>query len=229
MNKRDLNNETLDMIGRKLVEGGGPRSNDIEKMISDSHLFAAVKRTIAANEATTLKGKTEILPFAFITRHAAAFAAGLLILVVGAFAISFFRSEKTLPVVSKVKVPDAIPEVARPVYPPQGTNGGKLSAGRAFEPAALPIKSLARAASTRVERKEKPPAFREPANEFYAISTTYDQDDSTDGSRIVRVDVPRSSLFALGIHVPLENDSEVVKADLLIGADGVTRAIRVVK
>src|SRR5580765_3911670 len=222
MKKRDLNNETLDMIGKKLVESGGPHSNDIEKVISNPHLFAAVKRTIAANEAASSKDHTGKSTLVFITRNAAAFAAGVLILVAGAFAFRVFRSENTLPLVSKVKVPDAIPENARPVYPPQGTDvlNSKLSAGRAFEPAGSRIKSLAKTVSTRGGRKEKTPAFHEPANEFYASSTGYGQDDGADGGRIVRVDVPRSSLFALGINVPLENDSEVVKADLLIGSDG---------
>ncbi|MEP6788507.1 MAG: hypothetical protein ABJB40_08750 [Acidobacteriota bacterium] len=227
MNNRDLNNETLDMIGRKLVEAGSPRSNEIEKVISNPHLFVAIKRTIAADEAASSNFRNRNVALAFIMRNAAAFAAGVLILFVGAFALRIFRSEKTLPVVSKV--PDAIPEVARSVFPPQGMDVGKLSAGRAFEPAIQPIKSLAKTVSTRVERKEKTRAFHEPANEFYAISTSCGQDDGADGSRIVRVDVPRSSLFALGINIPLENDAEVVKADLLIGSDGVTRAIRVVK
>ena len=41
--------------------------------------------------------------------------------------------------------------------------------------------------------------------------------------------MPRSALFAMGVNIPLENDAEVVKADLLVGTDGVTRAIRVVE
>jgi len=39
----------------------------------------------------------------------------------------------------------------------------------------------------------------------------------------------RASLFAMGINIPLENGAEVVKADLLVGPDGVTRAVRLAK
>ena len=65
--------------------------------------------------------------------------------------------------------------------------------------------------------------------EFYAISYSGDPAETDAGGRIVRVEMQRSSLFALGVNVPLENDAGPVKADLLIGRDGVTRAIRVVR
>ena len=59
------------------------------------------------------------------------------------------------------------------------------------------------------------------------VSAGYDPDES--GGRIIRVDMQRSSLFALGVNVPLENGPDAIKADLLIGPDGMTRAIRVVQ
>ena len=46
---------------------------------------------------------------------------------------------------------------------------------------------------------------------------------------MIRVDVPRSTLFVMGFPVSLENDSPTVKADLLIGPDGATRAVRLVE
>jgi hypothetical protein len=33
----------------------------------------------------------------------------------------------------------------------------------------------------------------------------------------------------MGMNVPLENESPTVKADILVGPDGVTRAIRLVE
>ena len=61
---------------------------------------------------------------------------------------------------------------------------------------------------------------------FYAL--TYDDDPDND-VRIIRVELPRSSLLAMGLGSHAENESEKVKADLLIGADGVTRAVRFAK
>ena len=45
----------------------------------------------------------------------------------------------------------------------------------------------------------------------------------------MRVEMSRASLFAMGINIPLENGAEVVKADLLVGPDGVARAVRLAK
>jgi len=228
MRKTILDNKTLDTIGKKLVESGVTRSSDIERIISKPYLFAAVRERIAVNETQSLLAPAGSLAMLFIKRNAASFAGGVLILVVGAVAVSFFRSENTLVAVTKVKVPDAIPEVARPVFPPQGIDS-KLSAGRAFDPEIQPIKSVANVSAKRPGQRQQTNAIHEPAGEFYAISASYGADDDAAGSRIIRVDVPRSSLFALGVNIPLENDAEVVKADLLIGSDGVTRGIRVVK
>jgi hypothetical protein len=47
--------------------------------------------------------------------------------------------------------------------------------------------------------------------------------------RVIRVDLPRASLISLGVNIPLENDKQIIKTDLLIGPDGVPRAIRLVE
>jgi hypothetical protein len=46
---------------------------------------------------------------------------------------------------------------------------------------------------------------------------------------LVRVELPRSSLVAMGVDPPAENDAQKVKTDLLIGSDGVMKAVRFVK
>ncbi|HEY6119324.1 MAG TPA: hypothetical protein VIV66_05155 [Pyrinomonadaceae bacterium] len=50
-----------------------------------------------------------------------------------------------------------------------------------------------------------------------------------DGGQIVRVEMPRSTLASFGLPVNTNRVSELVKADLLIGADGSARAIRFVQ
>jgi hypothetical protein len=46
---------------------------------------------------------------------------------------------------------------------------------------------------------------------------------------LVRVAVPRSTMMSMGIPVNAENASETVLADVVLGADGMARAIRVVE
>jgi hypothetical protein len=43
---------------------------------------------------------------------------------------------------------------------------------------------------------------------------------------LVRVEVPRSSMIALGFEVSAERAAEPVRADVMLGADGMARAVR---
>jgi hypothetical protein len=47
-----------------------------------------------------------------------------------------------------------------------------------------------------------------------------------EATNLVRVELPRSSMIALGFSVPEERESETVEADVVLGADGVARAVR---
>ena len=73
----------------------------------------------------------------------------------------------------------------------------------------------------RTEQNETP-------GEFYALTAAGNPSENGEELRVVRAELSRSSLFALGVNMPIENESEKIKTDLLVGADGVARAIRLV-
>jgi len=50
-----------------------------------------------------------------------------------------------------------------------------------------------------------------------------------DGGQLVRVELPRSALLAFGLPMNIERADEPVKADVLVGQDGLARAIRFVR
>jgi hypothetical protein len=50
-----------------------------------------------------------------------------------------------------------------------------------------------------------------------------------DGGQIVRVQLPRSALANFGLPVNMDRYNEKVKADVLVGVDGMARAIRFVQ
>jgi hypothetical protein len=61
------------------------------------------------------------------------------------------------------------------------------------------------------------------------IALTYLNDSTAfDSGLVVRVQVPRSTLISMGLPMSVENSSELVKADVVVGDDGVARAIRLV-
>ncbi|MEJ7615588.1 MAG: hypothetical protein WKF30_01135 [Pyrinomonadaceae bacterium] len=68
----------------------------------------------------------------------------------------------------------------------------------------------------------------EIATEFFALAEGAGQ-NPLEGGQIVRVEVPRSTLISFGLPVNMERESGAAKADLLLGYDGVARAIRFVK
>ena len=52
---------------------------------------------------------------------------------------------------------------------------------------------------------------------------------AADSMQLVRVELPRSALVSFGLPMNVERTDERVKADVLIGNDGVARAIRFVR
>ncbi len=68
----------------------------------------------------------------------------------------------------------------------------------------------------------------ETATEFLPLTYVAHADDEGSG-QIVRVNLPRESLFALGLPVSAERAGELVKADVIVGDDGLARAIRFIR
>lgn len=223
MKKQILDKKALDAIGKKLVSGDRLPIAEIERIIANPRLFAMVGKRIEADAASTAASVS--VPF---FRQKAPIFAGIAIFVVAAMAaVSLLRPDNQMSLAHDAQVSDVIPETARPVSPPKG-KVIEPATGRAFKPDGEMQKANTHKAKPKSAKRKNPRSLaREPDGEFYALSFAGDPGE-TDG-RIIRVDVPRTSLFALGVNIPLENGPEFIKADLLVGSDGVTRAIRVVK
>ncbi len=231
MNKRNLQNSELDAIGRKLIERSSLPSAEIEKIISNPDLFSLVNARIAAQGktpvATVFPGSTLLL---FLRRNAVAFAGVVAMVAAALAAMSLLRTEKDGIAANAVQHPAAVtPVAARPDNLPPQVVGRNLNPGRAQDRDLRYEKAIVRQAPNADNRKPRKAANIEPDADFYAISYAGDPEETSAGGRIIRVDLKRSSLLAMGVRLSLENDDEVVKADLLVGSDGVTRAIRVIK
>jgi hypothetical protein len=79
-----------------------------------------------------------------------------------------------------------------------------------------------------IDRSVQTPTSGEIATEFMPVSYG-DNLNEIDNGRIVRVEMPRSALAQFGIPVNMERANERIKADVLIGDDGMARAIRFVR
>ncbi len=225
MNKRNLHPGDLDRIGKKLIVQDVTSENDIEKIVSSPFLYSSVRNRILADAAST--GTR----FGFARYFV--FAGSSLVIVFGIFAtVSYFRIKQEP--VAAVEQPKIIQILRSNV--PDGI------ASRQEEQ--LPVDPLVERVNTRRRvsqqaqsigyrkpesrsARQKSPA-RQPAIEFEPIAYTGDPNDIA-GGRVVRVELSRQALFAMGVNIPLENGIESMKADLLIGPDGVTRGVRLAR
>lgn len=223
MQDRKLDNQTLDALGKKLIVSEARRVVDVDAIVSNPRLFAAVRARIAAIE--TPEPRASWFAFTRFNIVASSAAAAVLLLVVGAF--SLLDTGRGVVAVNTIQVPPTqVAEIARPVFPPQGKSLGKLSTGRANKDEVRPQ----RAVMSPPKRTRQPEVRFEAQGDFYAVGYTGDPSEAAvSDARIIRVDLDRSSLFALGVNLPLDNYAETVRADLLVGSDGVTRGVRVVK
>jgi hypothetical protein len=68
----------------------------------------------------------------------------------------------------------------------------------------------------------------EVTSDFFPL--TYEEEPAPmESGQLIRVQMPRSALVSFGLPVNVERADEPVKADLLVGEDGLARAIRFVR
>jgi hypothetical protein len=79
-----------------------------------------------------------------------------------------------------------------------------------------------------VAQKPRRRSVRRPPTDFMPLGYL-NPATLQDGGQIVRVEVPRSALVNFGLPVNMDRYHEKVKADVLLGVDGLAHAIRFVK
>lgn len=225
MGKGNIDNSTLDQIGKTLVRRAYDRSPEIERIVSDPHLFARVRARINnAAETSTVA----VSPFTrvFGLRSAVAACASAAV-IAAAVTFSFLSSKEGTFADNTMDIPPQQADVARPLDPHR-VNIGELSLSRATTFETPRTEKIAVENKRTRSTKVLPDTEFDSDGEFYPVAYTGDIEEAAAGGRVIRVNMNRSSLFALGVDLPLENDADTVKADLLVGRDGVTRAVRLV-
>ncbi len=154
----------------------------------------------------------------------AAVAAILLVAMTVPLWLRQFSSQKTQVVVKKLPTPSRITEIpeelTRPPAPPSVDQPKVVS------------HNPSPGAKRRIARRDNAPAVSTFAAETttgfipltYLSSTT-----ALQSGVIVRVEVERATLIAMGLPLNLERAGSRIKADLALGDDGVARAIRLVE
>jgi hypothetical protein len=229
---RKLDNKEIDGIGKVLVKTGALTVRDIETIAAKPELFDGVLSRIAADGPRPVERKRVLRPIAAgFTGVTLVSAAAIFVVLHGGGDPGLEKAVATTPPAS-----DRTQAAANR----QASKGDEIADPKrvavsvdepVVEAPSRPMK-IANRTGLRPERAHRSAEVVQQVrstDSFYAVSYAGDPHETERGGRIVRVDIPRSTLFAMGVDIPLENERDTVKADLLIGSDGVTRAIRVVE
>ena len=230
MQKRKLDNKTLDDIGKKLLASSRLTEAEIDRIAAASS-FEGVLRRADIVERMDVGRRKGLAGFLF-THRAIAGASFAAIVCISVFVL--FQQNTASLVSNTINTPVERPDEARHATPQVEYVKG-FTSGRADLPSDVAAETpTVQNAVQRESRRPQPRVERASYSQnnetqFVAVTHMGDGGESARGGRVVRVDVPRSTLFAMGFDVSLENESPTVKADLLIGPDGVTRGVRLVE
>lgn len=179
----------------------------------ETALLEAFREHARKNAAPTLK----VLPVRgrFQSQWGWASAAALILIFVSAFAAWWSQS----------KAPGETKQAVTPssIFPDRVARSVKHQ----DEPASH-VTDSSRPSRTRRHLPRRRPREAELVTEFYPLMEGPDLGSYT-VVQLVRVELPGSALRAAGLPVGPEMDSEPVKADVMLGYDGLARAIRFVR
>jgi hypothetical protein len=224
MKQRNLQNELIDQIGGNLLEASKLQDREIEKIIAAPNLFESVRARIEAKKTSDRAQRVfrDRSKFSILNWKSVTVGGVLAVFLMGAIILTVFTRHEELQVAA-INTPAQVEQAENPSPIPDSNEYINNSEGKTL---AIPQRAVSKGRTKHIRAKRLPRVEREEVSDFYAL--TY-ADDADDGGQIVRVELPRSSLFAMGIDVPVENDTSKVKTDLLIGSDGVMKAVRFVR
>jgi hypothetical protein len=221
-------NDRLDSIVGGLLKVSALTSDETEQIADGGELFASVRARIIADRVTQRKTRGSFTVF----QQTAIVSAAAAIIVVAVFGAMSIARRPLPPGIAK-SVPPVVRQSRTVFEPPLPDSGPTVSEFTESTVSSAPHFERAIAYRPAPEHRQfsRPPEqrYQEPAPEFYALADLHPSEEVVTGGRIVRVELPRASLVALGVNLPLDSDKQSFKTDLLVGPDGVPRAIRLVE
>jgi hypothetical protein len=211
--------DAADAFCREVLRAGTAGGDTIAAAAEAPFLFQRIRARIAAEAESRAAANTQCGVTASLLsrlagwptpRWAVAAIAVLIALLAWAVPLNWTRGSREIagPAAGAPEIPAREKSSAPDPAPP--------GLGRPANPAAR------RAA--RVRRVDEP----EIATAFLPLTIVLN-DDAQESGQIIRMQAPRSALLALGLPVQDERSEDMVKADVIIGDDGLARAIRFVR
>jgi len=237
---RKLSDEQLDKIAKNLLRDFALDDAALDEIAESPRLWWNVK-----NQIEEEKARREKSWFAAFLPPILAFGA-LAILICFGLAVLFLSSAQNsnLPIAQKSPVQNPPEEIAKNPEDLPNSDSKNPETPKKMNP--IPEKVSVKNAEPKPgfvaknrrsensaqqlnnqSKKEISPsiAAEETKTDFIALSYAA----NTDSGQIVRVKVPSSMMVSLGVKTNVEKESEMVNAEVVIGDDGLARAIRFVR
>ena len=224
--------ERVERVGREVFAAVKVGEDEIEATANSKDLYDGLRSRIAADgrDSGSLTQTTSGRPYRFgsgvfgerpVLRWTLAAAAVLLLLAVSA---ALWLS-KPSPESTIIAQPPPIP--ALPSSPSE-ENPGTAPANRVEVQVAERSSHPDHPRRAAVRHKRATRRDGEVATGFFPLTFMTDP-IVPDSGQMVRVKIPRSALIAFGVPMNVERSGELIVADVVIGDDGLARAIRFVQ
>lgn len=246
--RKDGQSERLERVAGEVLEAFRASEAEINTVAASRDLFKRVQARIAAEQERREQApfitasRSEILSPRLSWRACfglppmgwslAAAAVGLLLLIVLTVPrwLSNAHSENakvTPPAVTPSPAPTAASTPNRPTPAPVAAEGSQVRS-EVNQPEIRNERSQPANPRHPVRyRVAEPDESEEVATNYLPLTPTADAEGMS--GQVVRIQLPRSALAQFGVAVTPERADELVKADVVLGDDGLARAIRLIQ
>ncbi len=218
MKKQHLTDEEIEQIMHKLLKAGTVQDEVVEKIITSPKLFDSIQNKINAEISETK-----------ITQHnrfwnwkIVSFLGILSVLTAIIIFYNFNAEEKALQVAAsdfyrefKTQIPKA---ENKTIAPPKLINNINFTQRRVLR---NPVVNRAKPLQLKQIKSQE--------NKFIPINFAEDLEIAKKDGSIIRVNLSRASLLALGVNLPAEDEKSSIKTEFLISSDGIPKGVRLVK
>lgn len=237
---RKLSDEQIDRIAKNLLQDFALKDDVLDEIAGAPQLWRNVRNQIEAEKARREKSR-----FGWLRAPRPAFAAAA-ILICGALAFSILNFADNSTAALENPVENQPPQIAQaaadsPIVSPEvvskNPENPKRQSAANISPSTVarqnkfvaktavsenPAKSSSRPSKTKITPET---TVAETKTDFIALSYAA----NTESGQIVRVRVPSSMMVTLGVKTEVADEAALVSAEVVIGDDGLARAIRFIR
>lgn len=219
MRNKYLKRADVRRISDHLLSGAEIQDPKIEEMVNASELFTRILTDVRHHRLTN-RSSERVHNTSFRWRRGFALASAVSALLVVAFGAWTFINLRTGAEIANI--PEVSPSFRTPARFEDIGNSSSIPV----------VDVVTRKPKKVVSKRPAKPVTVQGTSEngpFQRIALTGDSPQFSESDRIVRVELPRSSLFAMGINVAVENEGDIIKAELLLSPDGIMKGVRLAR